>query len=141
MSIDLVQGGLAPWQARRVAAHIAQHLHQRIRTTELAQLASLSDSHFSRAFSRTFGAPPGGYIAARRMERAQAQMLQSTDTLASIALGCGLADQAHFTRMFRKFVGMTPGAWRRQNAAGPTSHSSVRARQWAPDIERADIGA
>ena len=115
MSINRVQGGLAPWQARRVSAYISEHLYRRIRNTELAQLASLSESHFSRAFRRTFGATPASYIAARRMERAQSQMLHSTDALASIALGCGLADQSHFNRMFRRIVGTSPGAWRRQN--------------------------
>lgn len=121
MSIDLVRGGLAPWQAKRVTAYITQHLDRRIRNTELAQLASLSESHFARAFRRTFGATPGSYIAARRMERAQSQMLKSTDALAGIALGCGLADQSHFTRMFRRVVGMSPGAWRRQNAVSSAS--------------------
>jgi hypothetical protein len=36
--------------------------------------------------------------------------------MADIAVECGLADQAHLTKLFGQFYGMTPGVWRRHNA-------------------------
>jgi AraC family transcriptional regulator len=33
--------------------------------------------------------------------------------IAEIALDCGFADQSHFTRVFQRAAGMSPGAWRR----------------------------
>jgi AraC family transcriptional regulator len=110
----VVPGGLAVWQARRVAAYVEGRLGSRIRTSELASLASLSTSHFSRAFRKTFGEPPLAYVMRHRMHRAQLLMLQTRQALAQIALDCGMCDQPHFTRVFRKFIGMTPTAWRRQ---------------------------
>jgi AraC family transcriptional regulator len=46
-------------------------------------------------------------------------MLATTTPLAEIAVSCGLADQAHFTRLFRRFAGESPGAWRRARATAP----------------------
>jgi AraC family transcriptional regulator len=46
-------------------------------------------------------------------------MLQTSLPLAQIAVDCGLADQAHFNRSFRRFVGQSPGAWRRARTALP----------------------
>jgi AraC-like DNA-binding protein len=40
-------------------------------------------------------------------------MLSSQLPLSDIALSCGLSDQSHFTRVFRRIVGETPSAWRR----------------------------
>lgn len=40
-------------------------------------------------------------------------MLSTKASLADIALECGLVDQAHFGKLFRRLVGETPGAWRR----------------------------
>jgi AraC-like DNA-binding protein len=114
------RGGLAPWQAKRVEEHVASNLGGRIRTTDLAHVAQLSASHFTRAFKETFGETPIGYVARQRMRYAQDLMLRSGECLSQIALTCGHCDQSHFTRVFRRKVGMSPRAWRRQFAqAGP----------------------
>ena len=113
---ELQRGGLAPWQARRVASYVADHLGARIRTTDLAAVAQLSASHFTRAFKETFGETPLGYVSRQRMRYAQDLMLRSGECLSQIALTCGHCDQSHFTRVFRRKVGMSPRAWRRQFA-------------------------
>jgi AraC-like DNA-binding protein len=55
-------------------------------------------------------------VTSRRGIRAQELLIRSREPLAQIALRCGLSDQSHFTRVFRRLVGVTPGAWRRQHA-------------------------
>ena len=116
---ELQRGGLAPWQARRVASYVAGNLGGRIRTTDLAAVAQLSASHFTRAFKETFGETPLGYVSRQRMRYAQDLMLKSGECLSQIALTCGHCDQSHFTRVFRRKVGMSPRAWRRQFANLP----------------------
>jgi len=111
------RGGLAPWQTRRVVEYVASHLGRRIRTTDLAEVAQLSASHFTRAFKETFRETPIGYVSRQRMLYAQDLMLKSGERLSQIALTCGHCDQSHFTRVFRRKVGMSPRAWRRQFAA------------------------
>jgi AraC family transcriptional regulator len=117
----LSRGGLAPWQARVLQAHIEAHLDAAIRTTELAKLVQLSSFHFCRVFRVSFGNSPHGYVTRRRIERAQGLMLTTKLPLGQIAVGCGFADQAHFTKLFRKFTGESPGEWRRVRA-DPSAH-------------------
>jgi len=112
-SENSVRGGLAPWQVRRVLAHIEANLGTPIRNKDLATVARLSEYHFNVAFRSSVGEAPHGFIIRRRMERAQGLMLSTEKCLSEIALECGLADQAHFTRLFRKIVGESPAAWRR----------------------------
>ena len=109
----VVRGGLAAWQKRRLTAYIDAHLGGRIRIEDLAGLLKLSASHFCRAFRFTFGTTAHEYLLRRRIEVAQSLMLTSREPLCEIALRCGLYDQPHFTRVFRRFVGETPNAWRR----------------------------
>jgi AraC family transcriptional regulator len=116
---EIQRGGLAPWQARRVASYVTDHLGTRIRTTDLAGVAQLSASHFTRAFKESFGETPLGYVSRERMRYAQELMLRSGECLSQIALTCGHCDQSHFTRVFRRKVGMSPRAWRRQFANLP----------------------
>ena len=111
---------LAPWQINRVASFIDSNLASTIRIRDLAAVTRLSASYFSRAFRSVIGEPPYAYVMRRRVERAQEIMLRTDMPLSQIALDCGLADQAHFTRLFRRVVGVSPGAWRRlkgKNAA------------------------
>jgi len=108
-----VRQGLAPWQVRRVLIHIEANLGAPIRNKDLATLARLSTFHFNVAFRNSVGDSPHGYLIRRRVERAQGLMLATDKSLSDIAAECGLADQAHMTRLFRKIVGATPAAWRR----------------------------
>ena len=105
--------GLAPWQVRRVLAHIEANLDTQIRNKDLAVVARLSVFHFNVAFRNSVGEAPHGYIIRRRMERAQGLMLSTEKPLSEIAVECGLADQPHLTRLFRRIVGESPAAWRR----------------------------
>jgi AraC family transcriptional regulator len=108
--------GLAPWQVRRVLAHIEANLGAPIRNKDLAALARLSTFHFNVAFRNSVGDSPHGYLIRRRVELAQGLMLSTEKSLSDIAAECGMADQAHLTRLFRKIVGDSPGAWRRARA-------------------------
>jgi transcriptional regulator GlxA family with amidase domain len=119
------KGGLAPWQIRKVTAHIEANLDMPMRSSELAAIARLSPCHFSRVFRSSFGCSPLEYVTRRRMEHAQGLMLSTDAPLAQIALDCGLADQAHFSRLFRRFVGETPRSWRRARVAPESLEAGV----------------
>lgn len=109
----VTSGGLASWQAQRVEAYIDRNLAHVTRIETVANLVSLSPSHFSRAFKVTFGITYSRYMIRRRIALAK-QMLLTTDTpIAQIAIECGLSDQSHLTRLFTSIVGSPPNAWRR----------------------------
>jgi AraC-like DNA-binding protein len=110
--------GLAPWQIRKVRTYIAENLGTTLSIGDLAALVRLSRFHFSRAFKDTFGDTPHQYVLRRRIEHAQGLMLSTKTTLAEIALECGLVDQAHLGRSFRRIVGETPAVWRRARVTG-----------------------
>ena len=87
--------------------------------TRLAEVARLSPYHFSRAFKKTFGVPPLVYVAARRIDLACDLMLTTEESTCQIALACGLCDQSHFCRVFRRITGASPNVWRRAHCADP----------------------
>ena len=120
-----LQGGLAPWQAKHIRSLIEDKLNSSIRATDLAGVVRLSTSYFFRAFRQTFGESPRAYIMQRRIRRAQELMLTSRLPLSQVALECGMCDQAHLCRVFRRIVGINPNAWRRQFPVGPAPDSSV----------------
>jgi len=113
-----LQGGLALWQSKLVCSYIEDNLDSSIRATDLAGFLHLSTSHFFRAFRRTFKETPVAYIMQRRIRRAQELMLASRVSLSQVALDCGLCDQSHLCRCFRRIVGTSPAVWRRKFPVG-----------------------
>jgi len=116
-----LRGGLAPWQMRRLTHYIDTHLQDALGIPVLAAIARLSPAHFCRAFKVSFGRTPHSYVLHRRLECAQRLMLTTEASLAQIALDCGLFDQAHLSRVFRRATGTTPNAWRRQHRRPATT--------------------
>ena len=112
-------GGLAPWQMKRVEFYIAEHIATTVTLEQLAGCAKLSASYFGRAFKTTFGETPHAYVLRKRVELACRLMRETSSPLAEIALDCGMADQSHLTRIFRRFTGMSPNAWRRLRGSDP----------------------
>jgi AraC family transcriptional regulator len=93
------------------------NLDSRIGNEELAAVARLSSSHFRRALS--FGESPQHYVTRRRVERAQGLTLTTDAPLGPIAVYCGLSDQSHFSRLFHRLIGESPGAWQRTRVIDP----------------------
>jgi len=85
----------------------------------IAHQVGVHPVHLARSFRERFGATMGEYLRRLRVERARTQLVATTATLSQVALDAGFADQAHFTRVFKKLVGVTPGAYRA--AAAPKS--------------------
>ena len=79
---------------------------------DLEVATGLSRFDITRHFRRAFGTSPHRYLLMRRLERAREMMCDPRMRLAEIAATAGFADQAHFTRQFRKAFGFTPGLWR-----------------------------
>jgi AraC family transcriptional regulator len=120
------RGGLAPRQKRKVERYLREHLGHPLPIKELAEQVPLSVSHFCRAFKESFGTTPHMHITRLRVELAQRLMLTTEDQLTHIALTCGLADQAHLSKLFRREVGETPSSWRRRNVVDARGDGSSR---------------
>lgn len=121
-----IHGGLAPWQKRKVERYLTENLERTIRLNELARETRLSVSHFCRAFKKSFGETPHTYLVRLRLALAQRLMLTTDDPLSQIALSCGLADQAHLSKLFRHWFDDTPYAWRRRNLTDPQARTTCQ---------------
>jgi AraC family transcriptional regulator len=102
---------------RRVAAvcdHIEANLARPLSLSALARLAGLGVRRFGAIFAAQTGWSPHRYLLNRRIERAKELMLDPALTLTQIALTVGFADQAQFSRVFRRYVGEAPRAYRRR---------------------------
>ncbi len=106
-------GGLAAWQVRRVQTFIEARPGQAVSVADLASIARVSRSHFSRGFRISFGESPYSYLLRLRIDRSLV-LLRNTDLpLCLVATECGFSDQAHFNRVFKQRLGGSPGTWRR----------------------------
>lgn len=115
------RGGLAPWQFKLIKDHIVANLDGRLPIPDLARIVRLSPSHFARAFRMSAGVSPHAFVVRARMEEAKRLMRQTAQPLCAIAATCGLADQAHLCRLFRRFEGVSPAVWRRFEHASSRS--------------------
>ncbi len=109
--------GLAPWQLRRVVEYLDARLPERVDLAELAALAGLSQSHFSRAFKASTGMAPYRWQLDARIRHAQVLLLNPRASLDQVAEATGFADAVHFGRTFRKLTGTAPAAWRRDRTS------------------------
>ncbi len=112
-----VRGGLAPWQLRRVNEFIEANLNGGPSIAQLARECGLSARYFARAFKQSSGVPPHQWLMQKRVARAK-ELLQKTGwSLTDVASACGFVDQSHFTRVFSRLEGDSPGRWRRERRA------------------------
>jgi AraC-like DNA-binding protein len=103
--------GLAPWQMRIAKDFLQENFTRDVSLESVAQLTGLSRSWFARAFKASSGVAPYTWVLQRRIQLAQELLGKTSEPLASIATAVGFADQSHFTKAFRRFVGITPREW------------------------------
>ena len=95
-------------QARR---YLDAHCTRTVNAEELEREAGLDRFTLTRQFRARFGTSPHRYMVMRRLARGKKAILDGRG-LAEAANLAGFADQSHFTRHFKKGVGLSPGRWR-----------------------------
>jgi len=105
-------GGLTPTRLKRVSDYIEAHLDADPTLSDLAAAAGLSRYHFAREFQLATGQTPLRYLQQRRIERAEELLANTALPLVEVALAVGFKSQEHFTTVFKRLTGTTPGAYR-----------------------------
>lgn len=109
--------GFTAARYKRVLDFIEAQHGRTIVLEELAQEAGISPFHFARQFKKTIGQSPMQFVQTFRIDRAKQLLADANLPLIDIALRCGFADQAHFSRVFKQGTGLTPKAFRTQALA------------------------
>jgi AraC-like DNA-binding protein len=100
---------------RRIEAareYLHAHQHGPVSLDEAARAACLSRYHFHRAFTQAHRRTPHDYVTGLRLERART-LLESGESVQSVALVVGFSGAPAFARLFRSRYGLTPGAVRK----------------------------
>ncbi len=92
---------------------LASDLHRPLDVAALARRHHLSYERFRKVFRQHMGLPPGEYRIRRRIDRARSLILQEGLSNKQIAAALGYPDPFTFSRQFRKYVGLTPRAFRK----------------------------
>ncbi len=98
-------------EIERACAFMEQHYGECIHLAEIAHCAGLSKSALLRAFARSKGITPYGYLMDLRIGKAR-KLLEQGVPPAEAALRTGFFDQSHFTNCFDRFIGLPPGIYR-----------------------------
>ncbi len=93
---------------------VAAEVHRPLTTHALAARVGVHPVHLARTWQRLYGCSLGDSIRRERVAASCRLLSDDAQSLSDIALASGFGDQTHFTRVFKKVTGLTPGAYRAQ---------------------------
>lgn len=97
--------------------YIHLHYSQPISVADLAAHVSLSESRFSNVFREVTGLPPLKYVTQFRLQKAKELMANTSLSIRQITASVGIEDQLYFSKLFKKYMGQTPTAYRQSIAS------------------------
>ena len=101
-------GAFTESTVRDLATYVDEHLHGRVRLTDMAALTGLSPGHFAKKLQRSIGLTAPAFVNHRRVRRAMDLLRDDRLALGRIADDLGFSSQSHFNRVFAKLTGLTP---------------------------------
>mgnify|MGYP003364983095 CR=1 FL=1 len=100
---------------QRTLRYIRKHLASPdLNLTDTAAATFLSPNYLSHLLRKSVGKSFSELVLERRMRLACTRLLNTGDSIASVARSCGYTDDAYFSRRFRQTYGMPPGQYRRE---------------------------
>ena len=100
---------------RQARAYIAQHCAEKLSLQDVADHCFISHWHLSKLLNRHLGQTFYDVLNAERMQRAKELLEDPALRISEVAGRVGYADTAHFSRVFKKLEGTSPGEWRNRH--------------------------
>jgi AraC-like DNA-binding protein len=97
----------------QIDAYLRRNLYKNISREDLSKVFHISPSHLARIFRNASGVPISTRLIQLRIDRAKQLLLESSLPISEISLQVGYTNFSHFTHVFRKSTGVTPGDYRR----------------------------
>jgi AraC family transcriptional regulator len=101
----------------RIVEFLSEHMRDVPASRDLATMAGLSRSHFSRTFHAVVGVSLRDYVLQRRVDRACDLLKHSSMSVTAIARECGFYDLSHLNKAFRRRFGVSPYRFRQGSEA------------------------
>jgi len=98
---------------QKARQYIEENFQLQVNLKDLANYVGFSPYYFLRAFRNEVGMPPHEYLENIRIRRAQ-KLIEAGVPLAQTAAEIGFSSQSHFTRRFKKIIGIAPGQYATQ---------------------------
>lgn len=108
-----------PQELERLLVHVERGFHLGPRIDDMAALVGRSRSHVLKLFRRHLGVSAKRHVIGRQLREARELLLSTTLPIAEVGKAVGLADTYHFSKLFRRHVGLPPREYRA--AHGPFS--------------------
>ncbi|WP_282637183.1 helix-turn-helix transcriptional regulator [Sphingobacterium thalpophilum] len=102
-----------PKWAYMLRDYLRTNFKELLSLAEIAKLLDLHPVYLSKEFSRYFGTTMGGYVRKLKVQHALTLLPQHNLSLTEVAYLSGFADQSHFIRCFREFIGVVPSLYRK----------------------------
>jgi len=117
-AVRMLEDAPAEFQGAARALRVMQQRYaEPLTIARLATEAGLSRSQLDRQFRRLTGSTPREHLARVRIHAACRLLIETEDKTTQIALRTGFYDHSHFSRTFRRLLGICPTAFRRRHAA------------------------
>ena len=97
---------------RNTISYINAHFDEPLTLELLAKNSFVSVNQLCKIFKNNFGTTVAKYIISKRISEAK-KYLSAGKSVSETALLCGFGDYANFIRVFKKFVGISPGKYGR----------------------------
>lgn len=81
---------------------------------ELAEMYNITPEHFIRSFKSVYGRTPSNYRIVSRINQAKNLLIDTLLSINEITDACCFTDSYYFSRIFKKYVGMTPTEYRKK---------------------------
>jgi AraC-like DNA-binding protein/mannose-6-phosphate isomerase-like protein (cupin superfamily) len=108
---------------RQIAKYIDQHYAEDLSIEQLEKQFYISPYHLSHMFRHKTGYSLKQYLLRRRIGEAQMRLVHSQDTIQTISESVGFEDASYFSRIFSKYIGMTPSEYRKYRLGAKKSDS------------------
>jgi AraC family transcriptional regulator len=102
----------APRWLQHAREYLRAHFTERLTLTDLARSVGVHPVHLAQAFHKSYQCTVGDYVRQLRIEYACHELIKSETPIIQIALAAGFCDQSHFTRTFKRIVGVAPSQYR-----------------------------